>query len=196
MIPVPVWLSLPSPISIFPYCPLYLSKMPSFSNLVAATAVAFACASSAKSCPPLGPVLPAPKAPSKNAAMEKAVVGLRAGLDETTSAFNTSALSIGAKSLHEKDLLFSYHFTPPVLSGIGTEKVDRETIYRVGSVSKMMAALAALQNSDINMDASVLEYLPELRDATSPDAVYATPWEDITIRSLASHLSGLATECK
>ena len=37
-------------------------------------------------CPPLGPVLPAPEAPSKFDGMEKVVRGLKAGLDEKTSS--------------------------------------------------------------------------------------------------------------
>lgn len=169
--------------------------MLALSKLVTASALALASVASAKPCPPLGPVLPAPMAPSKHEAMPKAVKGLAAGLDEQTAAFNTSGISIAAKSLHEDKQLFSYHFTPPVTSGIGTKKIDENTIYRVGSVSKMMAALAALQNKDIDMEASVLEYIPELRNATG-NQVYATPWEDVTVRALANHLSGIATDSR
>lgn len=153
--------------------------------------------SSAKACAPLGAVLPAPQAPSEHPLVQSAIEGLTAALEEIASGkLNTSAVSIGVKSIHEDSQLFGYHFTPPVNSGIGTEEVDENTIYRVGSVSKMMPALAVLQNENINLDDSVLVYLPELENATNSDAVNAIAWKDVTVRSLANHLGGLATDCK
>jgi hypothetical protein len=121
---------------------------------------------------------------------------LAQGLDEITGAMlNTSALSIGVKSLHESKQLFSYHFTPPMVREYGTDKIDADTIYRVGSLSKMMPALAALQSSKIDMDESILKYIPELKNATG-EGLGATKWEEISIRSLANHLAGLATDRK
>jgi CubicO group peptidase (beta-lactamase class C family) len=127
--------------------------------------------------------------------VQTAVKALEAGLKKQTSGYKTSAVSIGVKSLHERKQLLNWHHTPPVYSGIGTEEVDENTIYRVGSVSKVFAALVALQNADIDLDASVLEYIPELRDpSNSTNGVAATPWEDVTVRSLMNHLSGIATD--
>jgi CubicO group peptidase (beta-lactamase class C family) len=144
----------------------------------------------------LGPVLPAPLKPSSHEAVQKAIEKLTAGLDAQTSKLAASGLSIGVKSIHEDKQLFSYHFTPNVTSGIGTSKIDENTIYRVGSISKMMPAITALQNANINFDDSILKYIPELRNATNDDALKAVAWEDITVGSLANHLSGLATDCK
>lgn len=150
-----------------------------------------------KACPPLGAVLPSPEAPSRSDAVKGAIQKLTSGLEsEFTSKLNASGLSIGVKSIHEHRQLFSYHFTPPVLSGIGTKSIDENTIYRVGSLSKLFPALAALQSLSINMDDSVLKYIPELRNATGTDSTGTTPWEDVTVGSLASHLSGLATDSK
>ena len=174
--------------------------MPSLSSLVTtAVVVSSLCApalAASKPCLPLGAVLPAPKSPSKHDAVKRAAAGLTQGLDEiTSSTLDTSALSIGVKSLHESKQLFSYHFTPPTIGEYGTDKIDADTVYRVGSVSKMMPALAALQSSKIDMDESVLKYIPELRNATG-EGIGATQWEDISVRSLANHLAGLATDCK
>lgn len=152
--------------------------------------------SHAKACPPLGAVLPPPQAPSKSEDVKAVINKLTAGLDMKLSAqLNTSGVSIGVKSLHEDDLLFNYHFTPPVLSGIGTESIDEHTIYRVGSISKMMPALAVIQSSDVDLDASVLKYLPEL-DNEGSNPIKNIQWKDVTVRSLTSHLSGLATDCR
>lgn len=171
--------------------------MPSISTLLTALTVSsFLPTSSAKPCPPLGAVLPAPKAPYKSEDVQEAIIMLRAGLEDAASALNASGVSIGVKSLNEDKQLFSFHHTPPLLSGIGTHEVDENTIYRVGSISKMMPALAVLQIDSINLEDSVLEYIPELANGTEDSAINSTPWEDITIRSLINHLSGLATDCK
>lgn len=166
-------------------------------NVLAATALA--SLAGANACPPLGAVLPPPHAPSEHKLVQRAIEKLSSVLErEFSSKLNMSGISIGVKSIHEDEQMFSYHFTPPVLSGIGTESIDENTIYRVGSISKMMPALVALQRSDIDVEASVLKYLPELRNGTGSNlnSVNTIHWEDITVRSLASHLSGLATDSK
>jgi CubicO group peptidase (beta-lactamase class C family) len=80
-------------------------------------------------------------------------------------------------------------------SSVGTDSIDGDTIWRVGSVSKMMPALAALQRAEVDMEASVLEYLPELAE-NEGEGVNAVRWRDVTVRSLANHLAGLATDCE
>jgi CubicO group peptidase (beta-lactamase class C family) len=151
-----------------------------------------------KVCPPLGRVLPAPHTPSENQAVKGAIETLKASLDGIfSSKLANSGVSIAVKSIHEDSLLFNHHFTPSNMSGIGTNMIDEHTIYRVGSISKMMPALAALQNSKINMDDSVLDYLPDLKSRfDAHESIYSIPWEDITVSSLASHLSGIATDSK
>ncbi|XWW99877.1 hypothetical protein V2A60_007891 [Cordyceps javanica] len=147
----------------------------------------------ANACPPLGRVLPGPRNPSKNDAVQEAIAKLTAHLEGTlASAMTTSGISIAVKSTHEDKLLFNYHHTPPVLSGIGTSAIDEHTIYRVGSVSKMMPVLSALQHDKIDLHASVLKYLPDLaKTAESRDSIHSISWQDITIADLATHLSGL-----
>ncbi|KAI8721598.1 Beta-lactamase domain-containing protein [Fusarium sp. LHS14.1] len=168
--------------------------MPSFSKLVAAVAVGALTLVDAKACPPLGAVFPAPQAPGQSKLVQTAATKLKAGLEEQiTSLFNTSALSIGVKSIHEDDPLFTYHFTPPN-PGEGTDKVDENTVFRIASGSKLFTVLAALLNSDIDFEASVLKYLPELNETAKDDDILSLKWEDITVGSLASHLSGVGVD--
>lgn len=172
--------------------------MPSTHFLVSALLATAVTLTSAKLCPPLGRTLPPPQSPSSNAGVKSAATSLANELQTLfSSTLKASGVSVSVKSLHEDAPLFNYHFTPPVLSGVGTSKIDEHTIYRVGSISKMMPALAALQRSEIDMHASVLKYLPDLRTKTHvhPD-IHAIPWEDITVDSLASHLAGLPTDSK
>ncbi|KAK7416738.1 hypothetical protein QQX98_005064 [Neonectria punicea] len=168
--------------------------MPSFSKLAAVLAVSAFALVDAKACPPMGAVFPAPQAPSQNKAAKTAVSALKDALDEQTSSlFEASALSVGVKSIHENDPLFTYHFTPPN-PGSGAQKVGDNTMYRIASVSKMFTVLAALQNSDIDMNASVLKYLPQLNETAADDPVLSLDWEEITVGALAGHLSGLGTD--
>jgi CubicO group peptidase (beta-lactamase class C family) len=172
--------------------------MPSLSTAVVAGSLAilaiFPLASS-KACPPLGPVLPAPTSASESNFVKKATAGLTTALQsELESQLKASAISIGVKSIHEDDLLFNYHFTPPMQSGLGTTVVDENTIYRVGSISKLLPALALLQNGNVSMDDSVTKYIPELRNARGSSAIEFPTWDDITVGALASHLAGLGTD--
>ena len=152
---------------------------------------------SAAVCPPLGPVLPAPRFPSKSEAVKAAILSIEAEFDsEVKPRTNASAISIAAKSIHEDDYLLNYHITPSVLSGVGTDKIDENTIYRAGSISKIMPVLALLQNSKVSMDDPVTDYIPELRKLKGPGTVSSVSWDDITVGAVAAHLAGLATDCK
>ena len=65
-----------------------------------------------------------------------------------------------------------------------------DTVYRVGSVSKLFTDLAVLQlvnEGRVDLDAPVTRYLPEF----APGNPYGTP---ITLRHLLSHRSGLVRE--
>ena len=65
-----------------------------------------------------------------------------------------------------------------------------ETVYRIGSVSKLFTDIGIMQKverGEIDLDASVSEYLPEFR----PKNAFGAP---ITLRELMSHRSGLLRE--
>lgn len=65
-----------------------------------------------------------------------------------------------------------------------------ETVYRVGSISKLFTDIAIMQlveRGDLDLDAPVRRYLPEFR----PENPFAT---EITLRQLMSHRSGLVRE--
>ena len=149
-------------------------------------------------CPPLGPVLPAPRSANQNTNVKVAASTLKATFDaQFKSRINSSAISVGVKSLHEDDWLFNYHFTPPSLSGLGTKSVDENTIYRVGSISKLIPVLTLLRTAGVSMEDPLTKYIPALRNnGTQASEISSVSWNDITIGALASHLAGIATDCK
>jgi len=80
--------------------------------------------------------------------------------------------------------------------GFGFQDVERkvsataETVYRVGSVSKLFTDIAVLQLVEagrLDLDAPIPNYLPEFQ----PENPYQVP---ITLRQLMSHRSGLVRE--
>lgn len=172
--------------------------MPSFFKTALILVAGVSTLSDAKACPPLGPVFPAPQSLSKSDLVKDAASKLRSGLDEQASRLlNKSAVSIGVKSIHEDDLIFNYHFTPPTTTGLGVSEVNESTIYRIASGTKLFTVLSTLQASNVNLDDSIVKYLPQLRNATSGrDGLTAVSWEDVTVGSLASHLSGMGPDCK
>jgi len=183
-------------------------------SLALTSAILPTVVSSSRSCPPLGAILPAPQSPSSSTHLAPSIANLTSLLDATLAAhYNDSAVAIAVQSIHEDAPLFTYYRTPKTHAGPsyggggkgggggGSERdVDGETIFRVGSVSKLVAALAALQLSHsrdqekarIDLDASVLKYIPQLANSTA-EGIVRTPWKDVTVRSLTSHLSGLST---
>ena len=72
----------------------------------------------------------------------------------------------------------------------GTRVLDRHSQWLIGSVSKVFTTYIML-TSGIDIDKSVIEYLPELRNASSK-----SPWENITLKMLSSHLAGVPVDCK
>ena len=72
----------------------------------------------------------------------------------------------------------------------GKVSATAETIYRVGSVSKLFTDIAVMQlveQGKIDLDAPVTRYLPDFR----PRNLFGKP---ITLRQLMSHRSGLVRE--
>lgn len=149
-------------------------------------------------CPPLGPVLPQPTAPSSNAAVPSAVAILQKTLEQMTAQYNFSAVSLGARSIHEATSLFEFHHTPTQLDPKGATVIGSDTVYRVGSASKVFTVLATLKLEGVDLNDPITKYLPELRDlkkqAAEQNAVFVVDWDSITLGALASHMSGIAAD--
>ncbi|CAK3956300.1 Hypothetical predicted protein [Lecanosticta acicola] len=74
----------------------------------------------------------------------------------------------------------------------GTRHVDASSQYRIASITKVFTVLAILHQQkagNLSLEAPVSQYISALN---SPD--YELPWKDITLRALASQLSGIPRE--
>ncbi|KAI1188034.1 beta-lactamase/transpeptidase-like protein [Nemania serpens] len=150
-------------------------------------------------CPPLGPVLPAPITPSNHQSVQAAIQSITDRFQNLTAAFNTTGISVAVRSIHETTPMLEFHHTPPVLDKTGTSAIDSGTIYRIGSISKIFAALSVLTQGKMKIEDPITKYIPELlqlkRHAVPvANDITAVNWDQVTVGSLASHMSGIGAD--
>ena len=131
-------------------------------------------------CPPTGPVLPLPVIPSNfksgllSAALEAAAKG--------SDSFNSTATSFSFSVTSADSTFLEYHHTAPSRNATGVEHVDKDTVYRVASNTKMYMALASLLEFS-NLDDPIGVHIQELASEVA--------YKEVTLRLLASHLAGV-----
>ena len=152
-------------------------------------------------CPPLGPVLPAPTSLSSHDAIKLAVTELTSKFENATSSYQYGGVSIQVRSLHEEQPLVDLHYTAPQADPRSTTKIDADTVYRIGSLSKVFNVLSVLRLGKVRWDDYVVDYLPELLElegveGEEVDDITTPRWREITIGALASHMSGISADCE
>ncbi|KAF4990106.1 hypothetical protein FDECE_14489 [Fusarium decemcellulare] len=158
-------------------------------------------------CPILGAYYPAPTTLASSDFVENATVNakahIRQALDNGLLDGSTTTLSIEVYSPHNDSPLFTFHYTPDVLASqrkAGVTTVDSNTVYRIGSVSKLWTAyLYLITAGDSSWARPVTDFVPELaaiaRDRKpSVDKIDHVSWETITVAALASHLAGIGRD--
>ena len=155
-------------------------------------------------CPVQGPLFPAPKH------MKDHPLTL-AAIKEMDSYFD--------KAIIKSNRTFSFHFeaysteegpywmrswTAPELQAAnttGVKNVDRNTVHRVGSITKTFTVMTFL--SQVGWDVwnhPITKYIPELKaleaSAKGKSPVYNVDWDDVTVGSLVTFQSGLMRDCE
>ncbi|KAJ9609742.1 hypothetical protein H2200_006070 [Cladophialophora chaetospira] len=111
--------------------------------------------------------------------------------NSTDPGMNKSSYSIEVTS--SKSTLWSTFHTAKDknLTRPGAEKVNETSRYRIASITKVFTVLGILQQhaaGNLSLDHTIDRYLPDLNSSHTPDSIL---WHDITLRSLASQLSGI-----
>lgn len=160
-------------------------------------------------CPLYGQNYPAPTGLSTSkyveAAAESVLNQLLKAKDETTAYgpldTTTTAFSMDFYSLDDEGTLFSHHYMPAQLleqRTVGVDEVDSNTIYRVGSVSKLWTVyLYLLAAGDQTWNDPITKFIPELHGIAQTqgfDPTSDVDWESITVGALASHLAGIGRD--
>ena len=169
----------------------------------------FVQSQSTANCPLLGPVLPASSKPSASTAVKSAraqfpgilEAALATGLPDNL----TTSFSINVFSGFDDESLFNFHYSAPGLNGsLPSGKLDNDTIYRIGSLSKLLTVYTFLDQAGFaSLQDPITRWVPELAAAATNttckpvgDEVDQTTWSDITIDALMSHMAGLPRDCK
>ena len=181
-----------------------LGPSPIHSLFLASILSCFLHLSIAQSCPPFNPPLPLSGALAGRPAIINAAQGLPATIETelrtaTLLDNKTTSFSIDFYSLGDDKPLFNYHFSAPELvnASEGVTEVDSDTVYRLGSISKVFTVYTFLASvGDLSWNQPITKYVPELaREARATmvaNDLDVVRWEDVTVGSLAAQLSGIA----
>ncbi|KAH7633105.1 beta-lactamase/transpeptidase-like protein [Sordaria sp. MPI-SDFR-AT-0083] len=172
--------------------------------LLAAVTTHFAPSLAKVNCPLYGPLFPKPTNLLQNSAIRAAAKSLDGIFEKYIDHDNTTgadhfSYSVEVFSGSEEDKpLWSHYWTAPNLEGFnstGVSKVDTNTVFRIGSITKIFTVLAFLATvGDKLWNDPVTKYLPELKalaEKTPGGSMMVPDWEEVTLGSLASQTSGL-----
>ena len=163
-------------------------------------------------CPLLGPAFPQPRGVDVEAFRPYADEVTRTIEDTLAGRGNpdwlvtntSSSFSVALWTTSSNESLYEHHFEGSEIRGDGHEFLNNDTLYRIGSISKVFpvyAWLAAI--GEAHLDEPITKFVPELAEldhqrgenATSND-VDDIRWSDVTPRSLASQMSGIPRDCE
>jgi CubicO group peptidase (beta-lactamase class C family) len=161
-------------------------------------------------CPLLGPAFPAPTNLSSSPIFQSAKRNLTSLFQQAIATGNTThgpltydvSFSLSIFSAHSASPLFQYSHTAPAFSNssVGVRTVDENSIYRIGSVSKLLTVyLFLIEAGDTHWNDPITKYVPELAaaaDSTASDAINCVDWASVTVGELASHMAGISRECE
>ena len=117
-------------------------------------------------------------------------------LEQAVSNKTFAASSYSVEITSSKETLWSSHHTARHRneSRPGTKVINSDSVYRIASITKTFTTLGILQQhaaGNLSLDDPIQKYIAELHGPESGNI----PWKNITLRTLASQLSGIPREC-
>ena len=160
-------------------------------NLLSLAAALLPAIAVATPCPFDGPVIRAPKnlrVPVVEAALKNFTVTLDSAVaGEFNPGFLTNQTSFSILLTDSKGTLWEYHHKAPTATK-GTKSVNAHSQYRLGSVTKVITDLLMLR-LDVDLNDKITKYVPDLAKGKG-----GIRWDEITLRDLGSHLSGIGRD--
>lgn len=166
-------------------------------------AITAATATAVQLCPPLGPVLPPATDLSKSAALKAAFANITASLSASFASGEspydpvTNDTSFGFQIFSSQEKLWEHYIEGSGMNReVGVEKIDGETVWRIGSVSKLVTVYLFLAEvGDGHWDDPITQYVPELKNWPGATGELSRPkWEEITLGALAGQISGISRD--
>jgi CubicO group peptidase (beta-lactamase class C family) len=139
---------------------------------------------------------PLPNFDPEDAVLKHAFATINADLIVAVAAPEFASTSFSIEITSSKESLWSKHHTARERNATRPDipVVNGDALYRIASITKTFTVLGILyqhQAGNLSLDDSVDKYIKELKE----DQEGTMPWKDITLRSLASQLSGIPREC-
>lgn len=133
---------------------------------------------------------------AKDALLKHAFAEVDTAIVSAVAAPEFAATSFSVEITSSKESLWSKHHTARDRNASRPDipEVNGDALYRIASVTKAFTVLGILYQEkagNISLDDSVDKYITELKE----DQKGTLPWKDITLRSLASQLSGIPRDC-
>lgn len=160
-------------------------------NLLSLVAALLPAIAAAGPCPFNGPVITAPKnlgLPVVEAALKKFTATLDSAVGgKINPGFLTNETSFSILLTDSQSTLWEYHHTAPTAIN-GTKSVNGNSQYRIASISKVITDLLMLRLG-VDLNDKITKYVPDL--AKGKGGIH---WDEITLRDLGSHLSGIGPD--
>ncbi|KZM21674.1 uncharacterized protein EKO05_0000982 [Ascochyta rabiei] len=158
-------------------------------------------------CPIFGAEFPPPQRLAQHPKWQQALANLSTAFDYMDANITGNNLSYSVQIFSTNPgntILAERHRTAGNLlpDTEGVKQVNANTVYRLGSISKIFTVLAFLAEvGDIHWNQPITNYIPELAQYSRlvsaqlfDDDVRRTDWEDITIGALAAQVSGIGRD--
>lgn len=159
-------------------------------------------ASPPSQCALAGPGFPSPSHLSNSTSLSKAIASFEASLHDAKLGLQAhdTAWAVALFSSKENKTLYEHYYSPSI--DIGVPKVDKDSIFRVGSVSKVFSVWSfLLEVGDEHFNDPITRYIPELANLTrttnklGDEELYndldSVRWDEVTLGQLASHAAGI-----
>ncbi|KAK0639469.1 beta-lactamase/transpeptidase-like protein [Cercophora newfieldiana] len=183
-------------------------RVVSLSTLLSFLAIGFAAGQPAyQPCPLLGALYPPPTIDKSSDEMKSFSVDFTGKFDQlirtgkheiygevtpNTSSFSVVLFSATGGNTNDDPIFYNYQYTAP--GAKAKKNVSLNTVFPVGSLTQVFTVYAWLAKfGDEEWDSPITKFIPELLKVPTAGKI-AVPWKDITIGSLASHMSGLARD--
>jgi CubicO group peptidase (beta-lactamase class C family) len=139
---------------------------------------------------------PLPDLEPNDALLTHAFAAINTELMIVLAAPEFASTSLSVEVTSSKESLWSYHHTALERNASRPDipAVNGDALYRIASITKTFTVLGILyqhQAGNLSLDDPVDNYIKELKE----DQDGTIPWKDITLRSLASQLSGIPRDC-
>ncbi|XPS67708.1 hypothetical protein M3J09_000009 [Ascochyta lentis] len=139
---------------------------------------------------------PLPEYDASDALLKHAFAELNTAITSAVAAPEFAASSFSIEITSSTETLWSKHHTARERNASRPDipEVNGDALYRIASITKTFTVLGILHQEkagNLSLDDPIDKYIVELKE----DHKGTLPWKDITLRSLASQLSGIPREC-